>query len=114
MRGRARMAATETGGGAGLRLGAVDELGGDVGGFVAGGVFLQEIGEEEHLEDGEHDEQLDEDDGPQRTPQLHVPEAFVVEIEESIYQTVFAHGCGIRCRKDMLLILHFQVFFEKK
>ena len=91
-RGRARMAATETGGGAGLRLGAVDELGGDVGGFVAAGVFLQEIGEEEHLEDGEHDEQLDEDDGPQRTPQLHVLEAFVVEIEESVDETVFAHG----------------------
>ena len=80
------------GGGAGLRLGAVDELGGDVGGFVPGGVFLQKIGEEEHLEDGEHDEQLDEDDGPQRTAQLHVPEAFVVEIEESVYETVFAHG----------------------
>ena len=79
-------------GGAGLWLGAVDELGGDVGGFVAAGVFLQKIGEEEHLEDGEHDEQLDEDDGPQRTAQLHVPEAFVVEIEESVYETVFAHG----------------------
>ena len=79
-------------GGAGLRLGAVDELGGDIGGFVAVGVLLQEIGEEEHLEDGEHDEQLDEDDGPQRTPQLHVLEAFVVKIEESVDETVFAHG----------------------
>ena len=88
------MAATETGGFviSGLKLGAIDELGGDIGGFVALGVFLQEIGEEEHLEDGEHDEQLDEDDGPQRTPQLHVPEAFVVKIEESVYETVFSHG----------------------
>jgi hypothetical protein len=54
-------------------------------------VLLQEVGEEEHFQDGKDDEELDEDNGPQRTPQFHVLETVVVEVEDSVDETIFPH-----------------------
>ena len=46
-------------------------------------MLFQEVWKEEELQDDEDDEELDEDDGPQRPSQLHVTEAVVVEIEDA-------------------------------
>ena len=43
-----------------------------------GCVFLDVIGEEEHLQDNKDDEQLDQYDNPQSASQRHVAEAIVV------------------------------------
>ncbi len=42
---------------------------------------LQVVGEEEDLEDGKHDEQLEGNDEPQRLAQAHVAKAVVIEVE---------------------------------
>lgn len=52
-----------------------------VSGFIALGMLLEKIGEEEYLEDGKHDEEFDEYDCPQRLAEAHVPETVVIEIE---------------------------------
>ena len=44
-------------------------------------VVGKEVGEEEHLQNGEHDEEFDGDDGPQRAAQSHLPEAIIIEVE---------------------------------
>ena len=53
-----------------------------------GCMLFDEVGEEEHLENGEDDEQLDEDEGPQRLAQLHVSEAVVIEVK-----TLYRNPC---------------------
>ena len=37
-------------------------------------MLREEVGEEENLEHSEDDDQLDDDDRPQRAPDFHVPE----------------------------------------
>ena len=53
---------------------------GHVARLVAFGVLLQEVGQEEQFQHHKDDEQLDEDDGPQRPAQAHVPESVDVEV----------------------------------
>jgi hypothetical protein len=45
------------------------------------GMLPNETGEEKHLQDGKHDEKLDENNRPQRLAEAHVPETIVIEIE---------------------------------
>ena len=54
-------------------------------------MLLEKVGEEEYLEDGEDDEKLDEDDGPQGTAQRHFAETVVVEVVDPIEKVVFFH-----------------------
>ena len=56
-----------------------NEFVGNVIGFVALGLFSEEVREEKQFKDNEDDEQLDENDGPQRAAERHFPEAVVVE-----------------------------------
>ena len=42
----------------------------------------EDVGKKEKPQDGEHDEQLGENDKPQGAPQLHFPEAVDVEAED--------------------------------
>jgi len=70
---------------------AIHQFGGYVSSLVALGVLLEEIGKEEYLEDGEHDEQFDEDDGPQRLAEAHVPEPVVIQVKGTIEKSVFVH-----------------------
>ena len=63
----------------------------DVASFVALGILLQEIGEEEQLQHHENDKKFDEDDGPQRLAQAHVPETINVEVVDPIEKVVLSH-----------------------
>ena len=44
-------------------------------------MLRKEVGEEEYLQHGEDDEELDGDDDPQRAPQPHLSETVVIEVE---------------------------------
>ena len=57
------------------------------------GMSAEEVGEEEDLEDGKHDEEFDEDDGPERAAERHVAEAVVVEVPDTIEKAVLVHTC---------------------
>ena len=48
--------------------------------LVAGEVGVEIVGEKENFQDREHDDQLDDDDGPQGAAQGHAPES--VDIKE--------------------------------
>ena len=67
-----------------LSLRAFDEFGGNIARLVALCVLLQKIREKKYFQDGEHDEQFDEDDGPQRLAQAHRAETIVIEVENPI------------------------------
>ena len=54
-------------------------------------MFLQEVGEEEHFEDGEDNEKFDEDNGPQRLAEAHRAETIVIEVKGSVQETVLLH-----------------------
>jgi len=64
-----------------ILLGPLDEFRCHVSGFIALGMLLEKIRKEEYLEDGKHDEKLDENNRPQRLAEAHVPETVVIEIE---------------------------------
>ena len=71
---------------------AVNQLASNVFGFLAlPRLLLEEVREEEHLQYGENDEQLDENDGPQRASQRHVPESVVIEVEDPVKKPVLSH-----------------------
>ena len=73
-------------------FGSVNHLrGNEVWLFALLGVFLEEVGKEEQLQHDEDDEQLDEDDGPQRAPQLHGTESVVVKVIDLVQKTAFFH-----------------------
>ena len=103
-----------------MLLRSIHEFRSHVAGLVALGVLLQEVGEEEHLEDGKHDEKFDEDDGPQRLAEAHVAETVVVQVEGPIQKTVFVHrrskitlqiyGLFLKVPNDLL---KFVLFFGK-
>ena len=64
----------------GSGCGAVDEFFGDILPALALRVeAAQEAGEEDHAQHDEHDDQLHQDQNPQRTPPGHLPEAVDVE-----------------------------------
>ena len=77
-------------------------------GFLDGGVVtgVEVVGHEEGLEHEEHDDKLDEDEGPQDAPPPgHVPEAVVVEGPNSppgAFVVLFYHGDKGR---DIFMIL---------
>ena len=54
-------------------------------------MLADEVGEKEHFQDGKYDDQLHDDNRPQRLSQRHVAKAVVVEVEDSVYQAVLAH-----------------------
>ena len=67
--------------------------------LVAVEVALKEIREKEHLQYGEHDEELDEDDNPERTAYRHAAEAVDVEADD------FPDGVG-RGAEDVGTVAH--------
>jgi hypothetical protein len=70
-------------------------------------MFLDEVWEEEQLEDDEDNEQLDEDNSPKRTPQLHGAEAVDVQVVHAIKETFPIHSISfsLRCCKYSELFL---------
>ena len=70
-------------------------------GFLDGGVVtgVEVVGHEEGLEHEEHDDELDEDEGPQdASPPGHFPEAVVVEgpcLAEYAFVVLFYHGIKV-------------------
>ena len=54
-------------------------------------MLLQEVGEEEEFQYGEDDDKLHDDDRPERSAQCHVSESVVVQIEDTIDESVLAH-----------------------
>jgi hypothetical protein len=42
------------------------------------------VGEKEHLQYGKDDEQLNQDDGPERAPQRHLAKAVPIEVESLV------------------------------
>lgn len=75
----------------GLLRRPVGQFCGHVARFVTLCILFQEVREEEHLEYGENDEQLDKDDGPQCASKRHMLETFVVEVVDPVGKTVFSH-----------------------
>ena len=59
----------------------IHEFVGYIARLIALSVLFQEIGEEEHLQDGKDDKQLNQDDSPKRLAQAHGAKSIVVEIE---------------------------------
>ena len=77
----------------GRGLGSVNDLVGHETSLVTiAGMLLQEVGKEEQLEDDEDDEQLDEDDGPERAPQLHVPESVGIKVKDPVEEMMPVHN----------------------
>lgn len=56
---------------------------------IAVKILLQDIGEKEELQDGKHDEELDQDDPPEFPAPGHVPETVIIEVKD-----LFEHGQG--------------------
>ena len=74
-----------------MLLRTIHEFRGHIARLITIGVLLQEVGEEEYLQDGEHNEQFNQYDGPQRLAEAHIPEAVVVEVEGPVPESVFVH-----------------------
>ena len=74
-----------------LLWGAVYYFRSHVGGLVAVGVGLEEIGEEEQFQNDEYDEQFDEDNRPQRLTQAHGAEPLIIQVERTTQKTVLVH-----------------------
>ena len=72
-------------------MASLDNLARHVTRLVALGVLFQKVGEEEQLQHHEDDEQLNQDDGPQRLTQAHVPESVGVEVVDPVEKTVLPH-----------------------
>jgi len=51
----------------------------------------EKVGKEKELQDGEDDEQLDENDGPQGLAQRHVAETVSIEVIGPIEKTLLVH-----------------------
>ena len=54
-------------------------------------MLFEEVGEEEQFQNDEDDEELDENDSPQGTSQLHVPETIIVEVECPMPKAILLH-----------------------
>ena len=52
--------------------------------FVAVGMLLEEVGEKEDFQYHEDNKQFNEDNGPQRLAQAHVPETVIIEVVDSV------------------------------
>ena len=98
-------------------MGALYQFVGHVARFVALGILLQEIRKEENLEYSENNEQLDDDDGPQRLAEAHGAEPVIVEVEDPMEKTVLIHRQIIKSWQIYKLYLkvpnvfaHFFVF----
>ena len=74
---------------------SLDKLGGHEACLVASSVLLEEVREEKILKDSEHDEEFDEDDGPQRFAETHVTKSVVIKVECPVPKTVFVHRSSI-------------------
>jgi len=81
----------------------------EIGLFPFFGMLADVIGEKEALEHNKHDEELDEDDGPEGTPQGHAPEALIIEIVNPIKETILIH----LCKRDETMSIFFAKL-EKK
>jgi hypothetical protein len=58
-----------------------------IGTLLVGPEFLfKQIGEENQLENREHDEKFDDDDNPELPAQRHAPEAVQVELEDGFQE----------------------------
>ena len=71
-------------------------------------MLFQEIGEEKQLQDKEHDEELDENDGPERLSQLHVPESVGIQIVCPIPEARLFHR-----RQKAMIATNIIIFCEK-
>ena len=65
--------------------------------YVAlGGLLLDEVGEEEGSQHGEHDEELDEYHQPQLLTQCHAPKTIIVKVERAIPKAFLVHSyCNV-------------------
>lgn len=55
-------------------------------------VGFQEIREEKHLQNREHNEKFNQDNRPQRFAERHIAESVVIQVENPIPKAVFSHG----------------------
>jgi hypothetical protein len=55
------------------------------------GMLPNETGEEKYLQDGKHDEKLDENNGPERAPKRHVAESIIIEMEHFVEEVGLRH-----------------------
>ena len=83
-------------------------------------MLLDEVGKEEKLQNEENHKEFDEDNRPQGTPQPHVAEAVIVEVENLVKETLFLHVIGLLSVKyaanivNKLKTRNFSSFFSKK
>lgn len=74
-----------------MSLGAFRQFRCHKAGFIAIGMLLEEVGEEENLENDKDNEQFNQDNRPQRLAQAHMPEAVVIKVKGPIEKPVFVH-----------------------
>ena len=55
-------------------------------------ILLEEVREEEHLQDGKHNEEFYADDEPERPPECHRAEAIVIEVEGASKEAFRVHN----------------------
>lgn len=73
-------------------------------GFIAIGMLLEEVGEEENLENDKDNEQFNQDNRPQRLAEVHIPETVVIEVEDPVKESLLVHR---RCQNDVAKIRYF-------
>lgn len=54
-------------------------------------IVFEEIREEENLENNKYDKQLNQDDGPESSPQSHVAEPVIIKVKNPVEEALFAH-----------------------
>jgi len=82
------------------------ELCGHIACLIIPGMRLEEVGEEEYLQYGKDNEQLNEYDGPERTPEAHRLKPLIVEVEGAIEKPSLIHRLG---RNTAANIRYFQI-----
>ena len=86
-------------------------------GFIALGMLLEEVREEEQLENCEDDEQFNEDDGPKRLAETHGAEPVVIQVESPIKETVRGHRHTFTAQIYIIYLkvpnnFHFLLYFH--
>ena len=99
-----------------MSLGAFRQLRCHKAGFIAIGMLLEEVGEEENLENDKDNEQFNQDNRPQRLAEVHIPETVVIEVEDPVKESLLVHR---RCQNDVANIHllfkssnYFAVFYQ--
>ena len=95
-----------------MSLGAFRQFRCHKAGFIAIGMLLEEVGEEENLENDKDNEQFNQDNRPQRLAEVHIPETVVIEVEDPVKESLLVHRRSINFCKYKGFCSNLQLFYS--